>query len=307
MLALQQQPVFRASARLVVVPATVFDPSGKRVLGLQLSDFIVLDQGQPRDFQLESMDTPVTLILAVETSAPSAPALARLRKSASLFDPLLAGHAGRIGLVTYDSQVRVASEPADDSAPFEAQLRALDPGDSGGRMLDAVAEAATLLQQTPPRRRRVVLIVGESKDLGSKSKLDQVVARLQEANITVYPVTYSRTTSAFTSREPVAATGGGADILGALRELGRLGQTNTAAELARHTGGAMNSFTRQRGLEDALQRVGEDLHLQYVLSFEASGVQPGIYRSLSVTIAGRPELTVRHRPGYWIPTEPTEP
>jgi len=121
--------------------------------------------------------------------------------------------------------------------------------------------------------------------------------------VSIYPVTYSRTATAFMTREQVRGSGAGVDILGGLRELGRLGQANSAAELAKFTGGWSNSFTKLRGLEDALQRVGSELHLQYVLTFEARGVQAGEYRQIQVKVKGRPSLTVRHRPGYWIESD----
>lgn len=298
----QQPPTFRASAQIVVVPVTVTNSKGRRVAGLNASDFLLSDNGQPREFTLEDISGPVSLLLAVETASSSAAALDKLRKTSGLFQPLLAGHDGEIGLLSYDDDVRLLAELQRDPTAFSAALKGIRVTGGQGKQLDAIVKAVEILKARPGGRRRILVIVGESKDLGSKVKLDQAVGMAQQANVTIYPVTYSRTTTPFTSREPLTGNSMGVDILGGLRELARLGQANTAAEIARFTGGWTNSFTKEKGLEDALQRVGDELHLQYVLEFKSDLTQAGEYRKLTILVKNHPEYTLRHRPGYWIET-----
>lgn len=81
------------------------------------------------------------------------------------------------------------------------------------------------------------------------------------------------------------------------REIGRTGSKNTAEALAEHTGGRVLSFLRQRGLEQAVARIGEELHSQYLITFKPGGEG---YHRIAVQVKGRPELTARTRPGYWI-------
>jgi len=89
------------------------------------------------------------------------------------------------------------------------------------------------------------------------------------------------------------------DAVGAIGELIRLGQTNTTEALTKATGGAALGFSRQRSLEDAIQRFGAGLHSQYVISFAPDDPSPGYHR-IEVRV-GRPgEMAVRARPGYWI-------
>ncbi|MBI4892686.1 MAG: hypothetical protein HY821_18825, partial [Acidobacteria bacterium] len=66
--ALQQVPSFRVSARAVVVPVTVLNSKDQRVAGLEKTDFRLLDNGVDRDFILEEMNAPVSVMLAVETA-----------------------------------------------------------------------------------------------------------------------------------------------------------------------------------------------------------------------------------------------
>jgi hypothetical protein len=88
------------------------------------------------------------------------------------------------------------------------------------------------------------------------------------------------------------------DIIGAVGELARMSGTKTTDVLTTRTGGAAFPFARQKGLEQAIGKLGEELHTQYVLSFMPEGPVPGYHR-LEVRINRTGEFRVRARPGYW--------
>ena len=82
-----------------------------------------------------------------------------------------------------------------------------------------------------------------------------------------------------------------------MRELLRLGDPKTTELLANGTGGTEFPFARQKGLEDAIEKLGAELQRQYVLSFIPETTVPG-YHHLEVKIA-RGDYVIRARPGYW--------
>ena len=47
-----------------------------------------------------------------------------------------------------------------------------------------------------------------------------------------------------------------------------------------------------------IAKVGDDLHTQYLLSFQASDNEGAVYHSITVNVK-RAEAVVRARPGYW--------
>ena len=52
-------------------------------------------------------------------------------------------------------------------------------------------------------------------------------------------------------------------------------------------------------IKDAIQKLGKELHSQYVLSFAPEDAAPG-YHTLEVKVTrGRP-FHIRARPGYWV-------
>src|SRR5205085_2409441 len=96
---------------------------------------------------------------------------------------------------------------------------------------------------------------------------------------------------------PIPAPEQRVDLLGGIGELVRLGKLNTALALAHGTGGALFPFTRLKGLEEAIQKLGAELHSQYLLSFVPDDPTRGYHR-LEIRVA-RSDAQVRARPGYW--------
>jgi VWFA-related protein len=301
-----QDTVIRTTVPLVLVPTTVTDRHGKTVDGLAETDFEVLDNGTPVKHSLETTIEPIALVVAVQTSGIAGPALAKIQKIGAMFEPLVVGDGGLAAIITYSDQIQVRREFTHSANEFTRSMRAIEPDGAGARMNDAVLEAVNMLA-AQPKFRRVLVVIGESRDRGSQAKFQDVVTRAQSANVTIYPVNYSVYKTSFTSRGEerfkgsgrlVYANGGGMDLLAVITEIGRMGTRNAGEALAKYTGGQKVSFTRLAGLERVIAKVGEDLHSQYLLSFQAGSTESRIYHSITVNVK-RDKAVVRARPGYW--------
>jgi hypothetical protein len=78
-----------------------------------------------------------------------------------------------------------------------------------------------------------------------------------------------------------------------------LHQPDLASLFTKTTGGRTMNFLKKNALEQAIQLVGEEVHRQYVLSFQPKGAEPGKFHAIRVTVKNRPELAAKTREGYW--------
>ncbi len=303
-----QDTVIRTTVPLILVPTTVTDHHGKTIEGLTESDFQVLDNGMPVKHSLEVTNQPIALVVAVQTSAISGPALAKVQKIGSMFEPLVVGEGGVAAIVTYSDQIKVRQDFTHSADDFTRRMRKIEPdGDSRteARMNDAVLEAVKMLADRP-KFRRVLVVIGESRDRGSKAKLEEAVTKAQAANVAIYPVNYSVYKTSYTSRGDERFEGSDrrvydtdpGNLLAIFTEIGRLGTQNAGDALAKYTGGEKVSFAKLSGLERVIAQVGDDLHTQYLLSFQASESGSNTYHAITVNVR-RAEAVVRARPGYW--------
>jgi VWFA-related protein len=292
----------RTTVRLVVAPTTVTDPRGNFVEGLTESDFRLRDNGRSRAIHVDVAYIPISLVVAVQCSSVSAAAVNKTRRIGGMIEPLVTGERGETAVVAFDSTVSVRQDFTADFGKAQKALARLPYGDEGGRMVDAVMESARLLAARPPQRRRVLILVSETRDRGSKAELEQAITLAQQENVTIYPLTYSAYATPFTVKAGTTPPPDrlGIDLISIFREIGRLGGTNAAEAFAQYTGGERLSFTRQRTLERAVARIGEELHSQYLLSFTAPAEADAVFHAIEVTVPGRPGARVRTRPGYWM-------
>jgi VWFA-related protein len=297
-----QGPELRTTVRLVIAPTTVTDRKGSYVDGLSEQDFRLTDNGVPRDVRVDFASVPISLVIAVQASEFSAAALNKLHRIGGMIEPLVTGERGEVAVVAFDSDVRVAQDFTSSFDGVRAAIGSLQPGDRGSKMIDAVSESVRMLAARPPERRRVLLVFSEARDRSSKAKLADVVTRAEQQNVTIYPVTYSAYWTAFTAKPGTTPppSGYGIDIIAIVKEIAQLAKTNSALAFSKYTGGRELSFVKQKSLEEAVTRIGEELHSQYLLSFQAGSTDDALFHRIEVTLPGRTGLTVRTRPGYWM-------
>ena len=332
---LGQESKFGVNSRLVLVPVTVTDVKGHSIDGLEADAFTVLDAGKAQKITVDTIATgvaPIALAIAIQSSGISIPILEKVRKVGSLIQPLVTGERGCASLVTFAETVNWLQECTNDGDAIIRAFRQVQSGEyKRAVMLEAVQSAIERLQRQP-NSRRVLLLISESKDRGSKQTLQEVTVAAESANVTVYAATYSLAKAAFTSKAQVGPpppapkpkspseamgtpTGAPsskynpkgipkeqrADLGSGLGELLRLHKENATQALSTLTGGTTFPFARQKGLEEAISKLGTDLHSQYILSFAPDDSEPG-YHKLEVRVA-QGQYQVRARPGYWVSSQ----
>jgi VWFA-related protein len=301
---LAQDSAIRTNVHLVLVPTTVTSKRGQLIDGLSADDFIVTDDSVRQKVRMDTSDTvlaPVSLVVLVQSSGISTPALARIRQVGPMVQPLLIGQRGQAAVISYDTEVRVFQEFTSDGTKIRKAFENIEPRTiKQAKMIDAVIEGMKMLDTRPENYRRIMIVLGESRDRGSKQRLAQAVESAQRAGVVIYSLTYSAQGQAWTSSaDDDPPMPGDADYIGAIKEVSRLATKNDANAFARATGGRHLSFLTEKSLEWSMSRLGEEIHSQYLLSFVPTDTKnEGLHR-IEVKVGKFPNAVVRARAGYW--------
>ena len=326
MLAVSGWAQFKSTVPLVVAPTTVTDSKGHYVDGLTPEDLILFDNNVPQPTQMDWMTYPIDLVVAVETSSNSGAVIDKLGGTGILFTQLLAADAGETAVISFSDEVKVHQNFTSNPDFVIHALRMLRKEGGDAHMLDALREALLMLERRPAGRRRIILMIAEKRDRSSQAKLDEVMERVERQNAAVYWLTYSPLLQPFTVKPKTAEDlkpeaersksrkcalcpspddtrvppdlGPGGYIY-AIGELMRLNQPDLSSLFTKATGGRTLNFLKKNALEHAIQLVGEEVHRQYILSFEPKPGGPGKFHEIRVAVKNRPELQAKTREGYW--------
>jgi VWFA-related protein len=299
---LAQETTIRTTVPLVTIPVSVTDgKTGDPVDGIAANAFILLDNGKRRSVTvdvLESGLSPLFLVTVVQTSNMSLAAVEKIKKIGSMIPLAVVGANGKAALVTYDANVQLVQDFTMDAETISSAFSHLKAADATtGHMLDGVDRALDLLAAQPGGNRRNILIIGESKDRGSKAALDSIVQKLQRTGTTVYCMNYSKLITPFTMKaDEYQPTG---DYLQGMVELVRLAKRNTMNTLVDMTGGKRFGFQTKAGLERDLMLLSKDIHSRYLLSFTPATDQTSTFHKIEIELQNAPGAITRARPGYW--------
>ncbi len=317
---------FKSTVPLVIAPTTVTDSKGRYVDGLTPEDLTLYDNSVPQTIRMDWTAYPISLVVAVQTSSSSGAVIDKLGRTGILFTQLLAADGGETAVISFSDQVKVRQEFISSPDAVTGALRMLRMEGTNAHMLDAMRQALLMLDGRPAGRRRIILMIAEKRDRGSTAKLPEVVERIQRLNATVYWLTYSPFLTPFSTKPRTAEdlkpeaerikirrcalcaspddTAVPADLgpggwIYAISELIRLRQPDLSRLFTNITGGRTVGFLKKNALEQAIQLVSEEVHRQYLLSFEPKDGEPGEFHAIRTTVKNRPELQVKTRDGYW--------
>lgn len=299
--AVAQPPApFRSETRVVQVPVTVTDANGHNVDGLKASDFSVLDDGAMQAFTLDTFGTgmaPISLVIAIQGSGISSPAMAKIRRIGGMIQPLVIGHRGEAAVVTFDNQIRWHQDFTSDADKLQASVKSLTTGTQmQARMFDAIVDAAARMKDR--KGRKVILLISETRDRGSEARLSTALEAVEREGVEVFAAPYSAYSTAWLAKPEDLPPPSAPNYLTVFAELFRLAKTNDTQALTQATGGSEYPFLRERALEKAVEKLGAEVHSQYILSFPPVAGKKGMHQ-IEVSVPNRIGLHLRSRQAWW--------
>jgi VWFA-related protein len=337
-----QQAPPQAQAKLVVrvslvnTPVTVRDAKGDMVANLEMKDFHITDNGiEQKISHFDLGGDPISLVVLVETSSRIDPLLPELRKTGILLTQTVMGQTGEAAVVGFNDSVDKLQDFTANADELEKIVTHLQTGTSGSKLYDAMAVGVEMLSGRPqatlerPGHRRVLLILSEATDVGSETRLGEVLRQAQLSNVTIYSVGLSTTRAELQSkpkdtRPQVTPPGtfglpphpgvpqtpdteaeryGSGNLLAvavwAVQHVKDKISDHALEVAATATGGAHLATFKDRSIEKAIDEIGGELHSQYSLSYAPTGTNETGYHEIKVQVA-QSGLKVRARPGYYL-------
>jgi len=280
----QSDAPIRIQVNVVNVLCTVYDSRRALVKDLAKDDFVIREDGKPREIRYFSRETglPLTIALLVDVSGSVRSFLQAEKDTALQFFRGVLRPQDQAMLSGFSSTV-VLWQDFTPSVPLLGNallgMHALPfkglPKDGGPMpttlLYDAVSSAATTKLQAVSGRKAMV-IVSDGIDIGSRASLETAVRQAQTANAIVYSICYPNPHET------------GCGYLKSLSE---------------PTGGRMFDLGSKTPLREVFRIIEAELRSQYSLGFVPSNAgRDGSFHKLQVRVR-RNGLRVLAREGYY--------
>jgi VWFA-related protein len=328
----QDMTNFVVTLQQVLAPVLVYDRSHNFVNGLQPNQFRLFDNGKEQN--LTSVDVtyiPISMVVAIQSNGLADKILPQVNRIGTMLKPIILGDQGEAAVIAFDSRVRLVQPFTSDSDDISKAVKNIKAGSTPSRLIDAVEQGVYLLSHRDPKRRRILLVISEARDNGSQARVRETLEKLQLANVAVYQVDMSHLIGKLTAPAPdprpdplppamhpmpagVPATpttvdqtygtnGGRAEFLPLLIEIFKdvknIFKISPAELYTKGTGGSQFSFATQKGLEEAITKIGDQLHSQYLISYRPNNMDEGGFHHIEVEVIGH-DYRCDTKPGYYM-------
>ena len=287
----------KVSVNVVNVYAVVHDKK-RLVPDLTQGDFEVTEDNVPQTIKYFSKqtDTPLTLVLAVDTSPSQGRVLPGEQAASKLFASEVLRPKDAFAVIHFDVDVELLQDFTSDVGYLD---RAIDEtqinGGGGGPMpgtfpttggathlYDAVYLASHDMLSNESGR-KVIILVTDGEDEGSKLTLNQGLDAAQKADVIIYSILLAD--RGFYMRGGLGY--GGEGVLN---------------KLSSETGGRVIRASNSRDTSEAFEEIAKELRTQYLLGYTPSNKNnDGSFRHIKVR-ATQGNYNVQARRGYYAPS-----
>ncbi len=319
----------RTQVNEITTPVTVVDKKGNFILDLQEKEFHVFDNGAEQHINRWGLDDhPLALALVVENSSHVDMMAREIRSNGIVVAETLMAEDGVATVIGAGDTAEVRQPFTSNHDAVEKAVEGIRFADDDMHLYDAMLEGALLLEKQPDTSHRVLLVISEAQDDGSKHRLENVLQVVQRANISIYTIGLSSTAAdlrddpvkdaageegepenippgADPTERPGVPEGvdGGGNLLALavflVQRVTHIRKSHAMGAAVAFTGGAYYHPFKDRNIQADLARIADELHSQYVLSYQLQGqAQPGVHQ-IEVRVS-RPHVVVRARLGYYL-------
>ncbi len=327
----QEKPI-TVTTRVVLAPVTVVDRAGDFVPGLTPYDFRLYDNNKLQAITQDMATHPLSVVTVIQANADVEKILPTIKRLSSIFESMVVGEEGEMAVIGFDHRIKVLTDFTPDPAKIDRAFQSLSVGGYTAALNDATMRAISMLKTRPFNRRRVVIFISENRDKGSEiKKVREVLTEAEFRNVVFYAIDISQLMSALTSRaqpnRPNTLPPGAQNLpMGTINTLTtdvQMDMGNWVPALkdifdaakglfvpdpldvyTKYSGGRQYGFKKEKELQLAVQKIGDELHSQYLLSYSPTNQEEAGFHQIIVRVMKPDIKAVRVRDGYWTAAQP---
>ena len=295
----------RIDTQLVNLNVKAVDKQGSPLLTLTKDDFVIYEDGVRQEVtHFEPVNAPINLVLVLDLSGSTRQRREVMVNAAKNFIDSL-NPKDHVAVTAFTSRYYVVSEFDSDRNAIKKKLDRLLNVQGGTAFYDAMWTTLDLLSRNDASRKAIVVLTdGVDEQLldsgGSQRSFAEVVDRLNEEDVTVYPIHLNPTLNSILDqlnnpemsekvkerirerRLPPHAT--------ALQQLGKL---------ASESNGMLFKANTESDLDGVYEKVAEELRLRYSLAYSPENTsRDGSFRKIKVEVK-QDKGVARTRRGYF--------
>jgi Ca-activated chloride channel homolog len=273
----QEDPTFRSDTRLVILPISVSDKSGKLITDIPQKSFKVYENGAEQPIKIfKREDVPISLGIIIDNSGSMREKRQKV-ETASMDLVKASNPQDEVFIVNFNDDAWL-------DVPFTSDVKKMEEGiakiDSRGgtAMRDAINLSMDYLRKEGKKQKKVVLVITDGNDNASSISLEKLVNRAQQEEVTIYSI-------------------------GLLNE-----EERREARIAKR---ALDELTRESGgmafypkalteVDQITLQVAHEIRNQYTIGYSPTlQAMDGSFRQIRVTVSGAGHPIVRTRTGYY--------
>jgi Ca-activated chloride channel homolog len=275
-------PVITQEVRLVLLPVTVRDREGHFVSGLRASNFHVYEDGHLQQIAIfRDEDVPVTVGLVVDHSGSMVHWMQAVVDGAVAFVQA-SNPRDREFVVNFAVTVSFGLPNGvtfTDSLP-ELEAALSTPSASGRTALFDALAAALRHISTNRASKKALLLISDGGDNASTHSFAAVLRMAKASDVEIYSI-------------------------GLLDPLSEDQNPKVLTKLSHATGGEAYFPTSPEEVATVCRSIAADIRHQYTLGYDPPNKERGAFRKIRVLVdaPGRAKLSLRTRPGYFLPPD----
>ncbi|MEK6325506.1 MAG: VWA domain-containing protein [Acidobacteriota bacterium] len=290
-----EEDVLKLEARLVNLNVFITDVSGKTLPALKKEDFVIYEDDVTQDVSyFEPVSAPLNMVLLLDLSGSTEHKIKVMKKAAEKFVDSLKP-TDRIAVAGFTRRFFIISNFTTDHKLLKDRIGDIKNRHSGTAYYDAMWATLDLLDEAKAARKAIVVLTDgvdnsldhpDDLEFDAKHSFDELLARVEEADATIYPIYLD------TEYETIGSRGrtGHEAYVTARRQL---------QALAEQTGAVMFKAERAEDLEGVYKQVAAELHSLYSMAYAPKLVRTdGKWRRIGIAIS-LPGTKVRTKRGYY--------